>query len=300
MKTNAGLKMPVFVYGTAWKKEKTATFVQKAIHSGFRAIDTAGMPKHYNEVGVGDALKVLDGLNGGKVLAKPSLEQQQRLLFIQSKYTPSQDSDEHYDRSLSIEEQVEASFKQTLKNLGLNKSDAPPLDSYLLHAPFENVTDSVRAYKAMEQLVHQGKVRQIGISNFYEHDYLKQFLSQCEITPAIIQNNLHSSTQYNIPILPLLKQHDIILQTFWTLSGNREAIDNPQFVSLAKQHKVSPEQLFYAFVMQQGLSNNVRISILDGTTNDEHMRQGLQVAQGDVELSRDELVFIHNIVVEHV
>ena len=52
--------------------------------------------------------------------------------------------------------------------------------------------------------------------------------------------------------------------------------------------------------MQQGLSNNVRMSILDGTTNDEHMRQGLQVAQGDVELSRDELVFIHNIVVEHV
>ena len=54
--TTAGLKMPRIIYGTAWKKERTADLVVKAIQAGFRGIDTACQPKHYNEPLIGAAL----------------------------------------------------------------------------------------------------------------------------------------------------------------------------------------------------------------------------------------------------
>ena len=57
--TSAGVKMPRIIYGTAWKKERTADLVVKAIRAGFRGIDTAGQPKHYNEDLVGTALQRL-------------------------------------------------------------------------------------------------------------------------------------------------------------------------------------------------------------------------------------------------
>ena len=51
-----GVKMPPIVYGTAWKKQETATWVERAISMGFRGIDTACQPKHYHEAGVGEGI----------------------------------------------------------------------------------------------------------------------------------------------------------------------------------------------------------------------------------------------------
>ncbi len=51
------IKIPKFIYGTAWKKERTADLVYQAIKAGFRAIDTAAQPKHYNEKGVGEGIR---------------------------------------------------------------------------------------------------------------------------------------------------------------------------------------------------------------------------------------------------
>ena len=52
-----GLKMPAFVYGTAWKKDRTQSLVMQAFGSGFVAVDTAAQPRHYREEGVGSALR---------------------------------------------------------------------------------------------------------------------------------------------------------------------------------------------------------------------------------------------------
>ena len=57
--TEAGVKMPRLIYGTAWKKDRTTNLVVKAIQAGFRGIDTACQPKHYNEKQVGGAIKIL-------------------------------------------------------------------------------------------------------------------------------------------------------------------------------------------------------------------------------------------------
>ena len=51
-----GVRIPTIIYGTAWKKDRTAALVEQAIGLGFRGIDTACQPKHYNEAGVGDGV----------------------------------------------------------------------------------------------------------------------------------------------------------------------------------------------------------------------------------------------------
>jgi diketogulonate reductase-like aldo/keto reductase len=200
------------------------------------------MPLHYNEAGVGDALRLLDAQNDGKILGAANRSTaKSRLLFIQSKFTPNQDAPQQYDTKAPIECQVEQSFAQSLRNLGLDGDDAPPLDSYLLHSAYADLNDSLRAWSAMERLYAAGRVRQLGISNFYDANYLASFLDAVRVKPALLQNNLHESTHYNQPVLPLLRQHNIVLQTFWTISGNRAAIDTPQIIEVARNHNATRE-----------------------------------------------------------
>jgi diketogulonate reductase-like aldo/keto reductase len=75
--TLAGVKMPWLIYGTAWKKERTADLVVQAIQAGFRGIDTACQPKHYDEPLVGAALLRLN-----------ELQIERESLFVQTKFTP--------------------------------------------------------------------------------------------------------------------------------------------------------------------------------------------------------------------
>ena len=56
-RSSSDVKIPKFIYGTAWKKDRTATLVYQAIKAGFRAIDTAAQPRHYNEKGVGEGIR---------------------------------------------------------------------------------------------------------------------------------------------------------------------------------------------------------------------------------------------------
>lgn len=90
--TSAGVKMPRMIYGTAWKGERTADLVETAGQTGFRAIDTAGQPKHYNEALVGVALNRLNDRGHGR-----------ESLFLQTKFAPlsGQDSGQvPYDTDL--------------------------------------------------------------------------------------------------------------------------------------------------------------------------------------------------------
>ena len=117
--------MPQMVYGTAWKKERTAKLVLQAVRSGFRAIDTANMPKHYNESLVGVALKEL--------FSKGEIKRES--LFLQTKFTPDacegQPAHLHpYDKDAPVAERVSQSLKSSLEHLGVDY-----LDSLLIHSP---------------------------------------------------------------------------------------------------------------------------------------------------------------------
>ncbi len=105
--TSAGVKMPRIIYGTAWKKDRTADLVVKAIQAGFRGIDTAGQPKHYDEALVGEALQRLK--NEGV---------EREALFLQTKFTPLSGQDPGqvpYDINSPIELQVVQSFEDIEK-----------------------------------------------------------------------------------------------------------------------------------------------------------------------------------------
>ena len=101
--------MPMLVYGTAWKKDRTADLVVRAVRAGFRAIDTACQPKHYDEPAVGEALAALADEGIGRAE-----------LWVQTKYTPYTGQDPArvpYDAHAPLEAQVDASVRASLSNL---------------------------------------------------------------------------------------------------------------------------------------------------------------------------------------
>src|SRR5687767_3029990 len=107
--SNAGVRMPRIIYGTAWKKERTAELVTKALQAGFRGIDTACQPKHYDEAGVGEGIAPC--LNNGLTRAD---------LYLQTKFTPVDGQDPKripYDPKATLAEQVAQSFQTSLRNL---------------------------------------------------------------------------------------------------------------------------------------------------------------------------------------
>src|SRR5688572_18202335 len=126
---------PSLIYGTAWKQERTAALVEKAILCGFRGIDTACQPKHYNEAGVGEALQRLER----EGIARESL-------FLQTKFTPLGGQDPHdipYDPSAPLAKQVSQSFQASLKNLHVEY-----LDALLLHSPLPRHEQTMEVWYA--------------------------------------------------------------------------------------------------------------------------------------------------------
>ncbi|MDO8494746.1 MAG: aldo/keto reductase, partial [Deltaproteobacteria bacterium] len=97
--------MPSLIYGTAWKENATTELVQTAVTAGFRAIDTANQPKHYQEALVGSALVTL---------AKQGITREQ--LFLQTKFTPADGQDHRipYDPTTALKDQVWQSFNSSL------------------------------------------------------------------------------------------------------------------------------------------------------------------------------------------
>src|SRR4051812_46566386 len=101
-----GVRVPRFLYGTAWKEERTEALTALALQQGFRGIDTANQRKHYHEAGVGKAV-------AGSVVTRDEL-------FLQTKFTFRDGQDERlpYDPSAPIAAQVEQSFQSSLVHLG--------------------------------------------------------------------------------------------------------------------------------------------------------------------------------------
>lgn len=151
--------MPNMIYGTAWKKENTASLVEEALLCGFKAIDTACQPKHYREdlVGVGLENAIKNGIKREDI-------------FIQTKFTPIAGQDRTnmpYEASDDILTQLEKSFYKSKQNLKVDF-----IDSYLIHSPFAPLEDLIKVYKTMEEFVISGEVGQIGISNCYDLNLL--------------------------------------------------------------------------------------------------------------------------------
>ena len=266
--TAAGVKIPGLIYGTAWKKERTADLVVKAIQTGFKGIDTACQPRHYNEPLVGEALYRLkdDGV-------------ERETLFLQTKFTSLDGQDPEqvpYDKNSPIESQVIQSLKTSKKNL-----QTEFLDSLVLHSPMAPHSLLMKVWNAMETIQKAGGARQLGISNCYYTETMKQLYADANVKPAVVQNRFYQETGYDADLRDWCSKHGVIYQSFWTLTANPHILGSNTVQTIAKKYNKTEAQIFFRYLSQSG------IVPLTGTCSEQHMREDLSIF--DFELSSDEL-----------
>jgi len=249
--------MPTLIYGTAWKKEHTEELVIEAVKAGFKGIDTACQPKHYHEAGVGEALAVL---------AQEGFRRED--LFLQTKFTPLSGQDllnVPYDKKANLSTQVAQSFEVSKTNLQTNY-----IDSLVLHSPLSSFKDLETVWRAMEEIAQRGEAKQLGISNIYDLQTLKDLYEMAKIKPAVVQNRFYQDSGYDKEIRNFCKTHNITYQSFWTLTANPHILQSTEFVELSHKYDKNVIQLFFAYLHQIG------ITPLTGTTKMEHMQSDLE------------------------
>tara|TARA_R110002110_G_scaffold415856_3_gene658496 strand:+ start:76071 stop:76892 length:822 start_codon:yes stop_codon:yes gene_type:complete len=254
----SGIKMPKIIYGTAWKKVKTASLVYKAIKLGFRGIDTACQPRHYFEPGVGEALNKLE---------KEGISRDQ--IFLQTKFTPisGQDPDTiPYNPKSSLQEQVWKSFLSSQKNLGTDY-----LDSLILHSMLDTHDETIEAWGGMEDIHSNSGAKQLGISNCYDLEKLKKLYDDARVKPSVLQNRFYKTTDFDKEIRKWCFENDIIYQSFWTLTANRDFLQSPLIEAIALSNNKTPAQILFRYLTQIG------VAPLTGTTSDAHMKEDLAI-----------------------
>lgn len=262
--SNQNIKVPNMLYGTAWKKEKTADLVEEAILTGFRGVDTACQPKHYQENLVGEGL--LRAYEKGV---------KREELYLQTKFTPIEGQDKTnmpYLESDSLEKQIEKSFEISKKNL---KSSF--IDSYILHSPIFPGSRLLKAWEVMSSFYKNKEVGQIGISNCYDLDVLIYLYEKVEIKPSVVQNRFYAQTSYDDHIRKWCKEKGVIYQSFWSLTANPDILSSKTIFDLTLKYKRSEASVFYKFLNQMG------IIPLNGTTSKEHMKEDLKISEFSLE-----------------
>ena len=274
----AGVEVPDFVYGTAWKEDETERLTTLAIDAGFRAIDTANQRRHYFEAGVGAA--VARALSEGVVRRDE--------LFLQTKFTDREGQDHRlpYDEHAAPAVQVRQSFDSSLEHL---RVDA--IDSYVLHGPSRRrgLGDRDReVWRAMEELHRAGKTRFLGISNV-ALDQLEELADFATVKPSFVQNRCFAQTGWDAAVRTFCGQNGIVYQGFSLLTANMAELRSAAFRAIVERVRRTPAQIVFRFALQVGMLP------LTGTTNPDHMREDLQ--SRDFTLSDDDVRLIEELAV---
>jgi diketogulonate reductase-like aldo/keto reductase len=250
--------LPSFLYGTAWKEERTPHLVELALRKGFRGIDTANQRRHYYEEGVGEALAATyrDG-----VVTRADL-------FLQTKFTyrGGQDHRLPYDASASFSVQVAQSMASSLDHL---KTDY--VDSYILHGPSSGYdwTDAdSEVWQAMTKEREAGRTHLLGVSNVSLR-HLEQMAASHTEAPAFVQNRCYARLGWDRDVRSFCSERKIVYQGFSLLTANMEVLHHPLVAKLAKDENATSAQIIFAFAREVGMLP------LTGTTSAEHMQQDL-------------------------
>ncbi|KAL2675015.1 hypothetical protein Neosp_011195 [[Neocosmospora] mangrovei] len=252
--------LPKLVYGTAWKKDRSADLVYTALKNGFRGIDTAGQPKHYNEKGVGQGVQ---RAIGDGIITRDAL-------FIQTKFSPpgNQGEDAPYDLNAPLVDKVHQSVQSSLAFFTIEGQE-PYLDSVLLHSPLQTIEETVTAWKTLETYVPH-KIRNLGISNTSLR-VLQALNDAATIKPSVVQNRFYRDTGYETELRAYCRQQSIVFQSFWTFSANPRLAASKPVKTVAEGAGVPQVPAYYALVL--GLEG---VTILDGTTTEGHMKDDLE------------------------
>lgn len=272
--TNDNVRMPALIYGTAWKKEHTVELVEMAVLSGFRGIDTACQPKHYEEPLVGEALMRL---------ASHGIRRE--ALFLQTKFTPLSGQDPNripYDPSASLAEQVAQSFASSRRNL---KTDY--VDSLVLHSPLFPYAHLSQVWEAMEAIFHSSGAQQLGISNCYDLELLQSLYRDASIKPAVVQNRFYADSGYDRELRLWCDEVGIVYQSFWSLTANPHILGSREFFALTQEYDKTEAQIFYRYL------SHVGITPLIGSTSPQHIKEDLEIFS--FELKSSEIVAISSL-----
>ena len=267
---------PDFLYGTAWKEDRTPALTELALRSGFRGIDTANQRRHYFEAGVGQALAAV--YRAGLVSRED--------LFLQTKFT-YRDGQDHrlpYDPSADVATQVAQSMQSSLEHLGTDH-----VDSYVLHGPASGYGWSeadVEAWGAMVKERDAGRTRLLGVSNVSLR-HLQQMEALGAERPAFVQNRCFARSGWDRGVRAFCRERDIVYQGFSLLTANVEIFRHPLVPGIARRLGATPAQVVFAF------SRAVGMLPLTGTTDPEHMKQDL--ASRALTLADDEVRAIESL-----
>ena len=254
---NSGYYIPTNGIGTYSLYNSTCiNSIKTALSNGIRLIDTAYM--YSNEAEVGQAVRE-SGISRNEI-------------FVTTKIYPNQFS----DPGSAIE-------------LSLSKLNIEYIDLMLLHHPGEN---DVNAYLKMEEYVKNGKIRSIGLSNWYIKE-LKEFLPKINIMPALVQNEIHpyyQETEVINYIYNDLKDKNIVVQGWYPLGGrgyNTELMNDETLINIGKKYNKSLAQVILRWNLQRGTI------VIPGTSNNEHIIEDNNIY--DFKLSDEDMKTIANL-----
>jgi 2,5-diketo-D-gluconate reductase A len=228
---NNGVALPALGLGVfQTPPDETAIAVEEALRVGYRHIDTAA--GYANERGVGEGIR-RSGLKREDV-------------FIETKIWIA---DYGYEETLH-------SFKKSSGKLGVEQIDL----LLLHHAWWANFDRTLGAYRAIETLLADGKVRAIGISNFMPK-HLDRLLAEVKVVPAVNQIELHPCFQQP-EVQQLNRQHGIVTQAWAPLGGitfyrpgfAKSTLDEPVILALGEKYGKSAAQIMLRWGIQQGRS----------------------------------------------
>lgn len=258
MPTQPPSPIPDFLYGTAWKEERTPALTELAIRIGFRGIDTANQRRHYFEEGVGQGLAA--AYRAGVVTRDQ--------LFLQTKFTYQRGQDHRlpYNPAAAFSVQVAQSMASSLDHLGTDY-----VDGYVLHGPSSNydwTDDDAEVWEAMRKERDAGRTCLLGVSNV-SLLHLQQMSGSGSELPAFVQNRCYARLGWDRTVRHFCREHKIIYQGFSLLTANQEVLSHPLIASLAANVKATPAQIVFSFARSAGMLP------LTGTTDAEHMKQDL-------------------------
>jgi len=217
---NNGVEMPILGFGVYQVTDlnECETSVFEAINAGYRLIDTA--QAYGNEVAVGKAIK------------KSGVAREE--LFITTKLWVS---DVSYEKA-------KKAFEKSLTNLGLDY-----LDLYLIHQPYGDVHG---AWRAMEELYKEGKIRAIGISNF-QPDRVMDMIMFNEVVPAVNQIETHPFNQ-QIETQKFLIENKVQIESWGPFAeGRNDIFKNELLASIGKKYNKSIAQVILRWLTQRGI-----------------------------------------------
>src|SRR5271169_1022320 len=268
---NERRSVPDFLYGTAWKEDRTAYLTELALREGFRGIDMANQRRHYFEAGVGQGLAAAYAAG---FVARPDL-------FLQTKFTYQNGQDHRlpYDPKAGFSLQVAQSLASSLEHLGTDY-----VDSYVLHGPasalgWSNADGEV--WEAMCNECDAGRARFLGVSNV-SLQHLEQMMAAHAHGPTFVQNRCFARD-----VRLFCQERKIRYQGFSLLTANVEVLHDAWLMELAARTNATPAQVVFSF------ARSVGILPLTGTSNAEHMRQDL--ASRDLVLAPEEVRAIESL-----